>query len=222
MTRAERRAAQQAARAAALAERLASLLDLHGDERVVDVGCGTGAAVYALAPTAREVIGVDSDASMIEVARREAPANAGFELADGEQLPFSTGDFDVGTTLRTLHHTRNPDRLLAELVRVTKPGGTILVVDQLAPRQAEQARLLDEFEQARDPTTSHVLTEAELRGLLARLGLILGHAEVVTEPRDLDAYLDLAGCAGAAREQAIRLAPPGYEAAIGWFVLLRP
>jgi ubiquinone/menaquinone biosynthesis C-methylase UbiE len=201
MTRAERRAAQQAARAAALAERLASLLDLHGDERVVDVGCGTGAAVYALAPTAREVIGVDSDASMIEVARREAPANAGFELADGEQLPFATGDFDVGTTLRTLHHTRNPDRLLAELVRVTKPGGTILVVD---------------------PTTSHVLTEAELRGLLARLGLILGHAEVVTEPRDLEAYLDLAGCAGAARERAIRLAPPGYEAAIGWFVLLRP
>ena len=40
------------------------------------------------------------------------------------------------------------------------------------------------------------------------------------EPRDLEAYLDLAGCEGAERERARSLAPAGYEAVVGWFVLL--
>ncbi len=222
MTRAERRAAQQAERGAALAKRLESLLGLRGDERVLDVGCGAGAFAYAVAPTAREVVAVDSDASMVEVARRSAPGNVRVEVADGEQLPFDPGEFEVAATLRTLHHTKRPDRLLAELVRVTKPGGTILVVDQLAPADAGQARALHEFERARDPSTARVLTERELRELFARLGLVLVHAEVVREPRDLEAYLDLAGCEGAERDRVARLAPPGYEAVLGWFLLLRP
>ena len=56
------------------------------------------------------------------------------ELGDGERLPFENGEFDVTATLRTLHHTPHPGLLVTELVRVTKPGGTVLVVDQLAPR----------------------------------------------------------------------------------------
>jgi SAM-dependent methyltransferase len=222
MTRAERRAAQQAARAKALAQRLESLLGLRGDERVLDVGCGAGALAYAVAPTAREVVAVDNDPSMVEVARRSAPGNVRVELADGEQLPFGPGEFEVGATLRTLHHTEHPGRLVTELVRVTKPGGTVLVVDQLAPADAEQARALNEFERARDRTTARVLTEQELRDLLGRRGLALRRAEIDREPRDLDAYLDLAGCEGDERDRVARLAPPGYEAAVGWFVLLRP
>ena len=222
MTKAERRAAQQAARAEALAERLGSLLALRGGERVLDVGCGAGALAYAVAPVAREVVAVDSDASMVEVARANAPANVRVELADGEHLPFDDGEFDVAATLRTLHHTLHPGRLVAELVRVTKPGGIVLVVDQLAPVDEEEARALNEFERARDASTSRVLPEHELRELFAQLGLTVVRAEVDREARDLDAYLDLAGCEGAERDRVARLAPPGYEATLGWFVLLRP
>jgi ubiquinone/menaquinone biosynthesis C-methylase UbiE len=222
MTRAERRAAQQAARAAALARRLESLLPLGGDERVLDVGCGAGAFAYAVAPAAREVVAVDSDASMVRIARANAPANVRVELADGEQLPFADSEFDVAATLRTLHHTEHPDRLVAELVRVTRQDGTILVVDQLAPPDDGQALALNEFERARDSTTSRVLPERELRELLARLGLSVLRADVVREARDLAAYLDLAGCVGVEREGVAQLAPPGYEAIVGWFVLLRP
>ncbi len=222
MTKAERRAAQQAARAEALAERLGSLLALRGGERVLDVGCGAGALAYAVAPVAREVVAVDSDASMVEVARANAPANVRVELADGERLPFDDGEFDVAATLRTLHHTLHPGRLVAELVRVTKPGGIVFVVDQLAPVDEEEARALNEFERARDASTSRVLPEHELRELFAQLGLTVVRAEVDREARDLDAYLDLAGCAGAERDRVARLAPPGYEATLGWFVLLRP
>lgn len=222
MTKAERRAAQQAARAAALAARLESFLPLRGDERVLDVGCGTGALAYAVAPLAREVVGVDSDAAMVERARLDAPANVHVVVGDGEQLPFAVAEFDVAATLRTLHHTAHADLLLAELSRVTKPGGTILVVDQLAPPDEQQASALNVFERARDETTSRILSERELRALFDRLGLAVTRAEVVREPRNLEAYLDLAGCEGAERERVAQLAPPGYEALLGWFVLLRP
>ena len=181
MTKAERRAAQQAARAEALAERLGSLLALRGGERVLDVGCGAGALAYAVAPVAREVVAVDSDASMVEVARANAPANVRVELADGERLPFDDGEFDVAATLRTLHHTLHPGRLVAELVRVTKPGGIVFVVDQLAPVDEEEALALNEFERARDASTSRVLPEHELRELFAQLGLTVVRAEV--DPR---------------------------------------
>jgi ubiquinone/menaquinone biosynthesis C-methylase UbiE len=222
LTRAERRAARQAAQAAELTQRLESLLPLRGDERVLDVGCGTGALAYAVADMAREVVAVDSDPSMVQAARAHAPANVRVELADGERLPFGDGDFDVAATLRTLHHTKRPELLLAELVRVTTGGGTILVADQLAPPDADLAAALNVFERARDGSTSRVLAERDLRALLEQLGLTVVHAEVVREARDLDAYLDLAGCEGAERAQVAQLAPDGYEATLGWFVLLRP
>jgi len=222
MTRAERRAAQQAARATALAGRLESLLPLHGNERVLDVGCGAGALAFGVAPGAREVVAIDSDAAMVEIARARAPSNVRVELGDGESLPFEDGEFDVAATLRTLHHTPHPGRLVTELVRVTKPGGMLLVVDQLAPVDENEARALNEFERARDASTSRVLPEHELRELFAQLGLTVARAEVDREPRDLAAYLDLAGCEGADRDRVARLAPPAYEATLGWFVLLRP
>ena len=222
MTKAERRAAQQAARATALADRLDSLLALRGDERVLDVGCGAGALAYAVAPAAREVVAIDSDAQMVEVARANAPANVRVELGDGERLPFEDGEFDVAATLRTLHHTLHPGRLVAELVRVTTAGGVVFVVDQLAPPDEEEARTLNEFERARDASTSRVLAEHELRELFAQLGLTVARAEVDREQRDLASYLDLAGCAGTECDRVARLAPPEYEATLGWFVLLRP
>jgi ubiquinone/menaquinone biosynthesis C-methylase UbiE len=222
MTRAERRAEHQAARATALARRLESLLPLRGHEHVLDVGCGAGAFAYAVAPAARSVVAVDSDAAMVEVARASAPANVEVQVADGELLPFDDAVFDVAATLRTLHHTEHPDRLVAELARVTKPRGTVLVVDQLAPHDEEQALALNEFERARDRSTSRVLPEQELRLLLEQTGLSLRRSEVLHESRDLGAYLDLAGCEGPERDRIAELAPPGYEAVVGWFVLLRP
>jgi len=159
---------------------------------------------------------------MVEVARANAPANVRVELGDGERLSFEDGEFDVAATLRTLHHTLHPGRLVAELVRVTTAGGIVFVVDQLAPPDEEEARTLNEFERARDASTSRVLAEHELRELFAQLGLTVARAEVDREQRDLASYLDLAGCAGTERDRVARLAPPDYEATLGWFVLLRP
>jgi SAM-dependent methyltransferase len=218
---AERRAALQAQRAEALAERLGDLLTLTGEERALDVGAGAGALAFALAPRVREVVAVELDEELAERARADAPPNVEVVVGDGEHLGFEPFSFDVAGSLRTLHHTRRPELLVAELARVTRPGGTILVADQLAPADPLAAFELTRFEAARDSSTTRVLADADLRGLFDSNSLVLRRELVVHEPRDLDVYLDLAGCEGPHRERARRLAPCGYEAVVGWYVLSR-
>jgi hypothetical protein len=104
---------------------------------------------------------------------------------------------------------------------VTRPGGTILVVDQLAPTYPLAAIELSQFEKARDPSTTRVLSDADLRGLFDSNNLVLRRELVTHESRDLEAYVDLAGCEGDERERVLRLAPSGYEVVTGWFVLNR-
>jgi ubiquinone/menaquinone biosynthesis C-methylase UbiE len=218
----DRRAALQAERAQGLAARLAELLpSLDGSERALDVGSGLGALAFALAPRVREVVAVERDAEQVERLRAAAPANVVGVVGDGEHLELDSFSFDVAGSLVTLHHTQRPELLVAELVRVTRPGGTLLVVDQLAPVDPLQAFALNTFERARDPSTSRVLSDQDLRGLFDSNGLVLRRAEIVRERRELESYLDLAGCAGPERETARALAPSDYEAEIGWYVLTR-
>jgi ubiquinone/menaquinone biosynthesis C-methylase UbiE len=204
-----------------LAALLDELLPLQGDERVLDVGAGTGAFAFAVASRAREVVAVEQQEELVERARRDAPANVELVVGDGEQLDLESFSFDVAATVRTLHHTPRPELLVAELVRVTRPGGTILVADQLAPVDPLEAGELNSFERARDPSTTRVLSDGDLRGLFDSNSLVLRRERIVREPRDLDEYLDLAGCEGGERDRARSLVPRGYEAVTGWYVLAR-
>jgi SAM-dependent methyltransferase len=215
-------AALQDARAAETEARLLRLLDLRGDERALDVGTGAGAFALALAPHVREVVGVDIVPELLAEARERAPGNVELREADARALPFPDASFDLVATARTIHHTTRPELVVAELTRVTRPRGTLVVVDQLAPVDPLAALELNRFEVARDPSTTRVLADVDLRALFDANGLVLRHAEVDREPRDLDAYLDLAGCEGDARDRARALAPPGYTAELGWYVLRRP
>jgi ubiquinone/menaquinone biosynthesis C-methylase UbiE len=221
MTNADRRAARQAARAAELAALLDELLVLGGDERVLDVGAGTGAFAFAVAPRVREVVAVEADEELAARARNEAPANVEVVVGDGERLMLEPFSFDLCGCLRVLHHTRRPEVMVAELARMTRPGGTILVADQLAPVDPLAAGELNRFERARDPSTTRVLSDADLRGLFDANGLVLRREKILREQRDLDSYLDLAGCEGPDRDRAKSLAPRCYEGVVGWYVLAR-
>jgi len=218
---ADRRAELQAQRAADLQALVDDLLPLKGDERVLDIGAGTGAFAFAVAQRAREVVAVEKDDELAARARADAPANVNVIVGDGEHLQLGSFSFDVSVTLRTLHHTPRPELLVAELVRVTRPGGTILVADQLAPVDPMAASELNQFERARDPSTTRVLSDGDLRGLFDANGLVLRQERIAHEERDLDRYLDLAGCEGQDRERARSLAPRGYEQVIGWYLLTR-
>jgi ubiquinone/menaquinone biosynthesis C-methylase UbiE len=221
---AERIAELQDARAAELEQKILRFVAPRGDERALDSGTGTGALAFALAPHVREVVGVDLVPELLEQARRRAEQlpNVSFVEGDATKLPFQYAEFDLAGTLRTLHHIARPELAVAELARVTRSRGRVLVVDQIAPVDPLVAVELNRFERARDPSHTRTLADVDLRGLFESNGLVLVRAEYERESRDLDTYLDLAGCEGEARERARTLAPPGYAADLGWYLLEKP
>ena len=143
-------------------------------------------------------------------------------LCSDVALPFAPDMFDLVCSARTFHHLARPELVLAEMNRVLRPGGTMLVVDQLAPGDPLAAIELNRFEKTRDATTSRILADVDLRGLFDSNGLVLQRTEIVREDRELDYYLDLAGCHGDEREHARELAPRDVSAEIGWYVLRKP
>ncbi len=101
---------------------------------VLDVGCGTGSLLADLARSgASSLAGVDLAPKILEVAREKlsaAGAEADLRVADAEEpLPWASESFDVATLTGALHHFYRPHDVLAEIYRVIRPGGRLLLVD---------------------------------------------------------------------------------------------
>jgi len=109
-----------------------ALLDRAPRGRALDVACGTGRHAAYLAASGHEVVGVDSSAKMLQVARRRLP---GVELrqASIESLPFADGCFDLVVCALALTHLPSLDRATAELARVVRRGGGRLVLSDIHP-----------------------------------------------------------------------------------------
>ncbi len=173
----------------------------------------------------REVVAVELVRECIREGRARAAAfpNVSFIAGDATRLPFRDASFDLAGCLRTLHHVDAPERAIAELARATRAGGHALIVDQLAPDDRTRARALEQFERARDPSHCRCLPDTELRELFAANRLVLVAARVRKETRELQGYLDRAGCEGEARREAATLAPgPVLTIKMGWYLLTRP
>lgn len=215
----QQRVALQRRRAAELAERLQRLLPLHGTERVLDAGCGTGALAEALAPRAREVVGVDLDERYLEQARATGAPTCTFLVGDAAALPFPDGAFDVAACLRVLHHSADPAAVVAELGRVADRAGRVLVADQIAADDPARAERDHAFERARDPSHGALLRIEEIEALLAANGLRVAQRELSHEERDVGEFLDLVGLTGAERERVLALAPcDPYDVRVAWLV----
>ena len=95
--------------------------------RVLDVGSGTGAVTEELAARTRgQVVGVDLDPAMVAYAQGRG-GRAEYRPGDAHDLPFGDGWFDVSVCHFLLLWCRDSARAAAEMVRVTRPGGAVLV-----------------------------------------------------------------------------------------------
>jgi SAM-dependent methyltransferase len=102
-------------------------------QRLLDAGCGVGEVARSLATAVApggEVVAVDAAASFVEAAAtRDDGGAVRYERADVLALPYPDGAFDGVRTERVLQHVADPDAAIAELARVTKPGGRVCLVD---------------------------------------------------------------------------------------------
>jgi SAM-dependent methyltransferase len=114
-----------------LAKRVAFIREHCPPGSALDVGCGTGVLAERLAQSGYEMTGVDPSQGMLDVLSRRAP-DVSAALGSGTDLPFEDDRFDLSLTVATLHHIADPKAVretLHEMVRVTRPGGRILVWD---------------------------------------------------------------------------------------------
>jgi ubiquinone/menaquinone biosynthesis C-methylase UbiE len=171
---------------------------------VLEVGCGSGIAVQLFAEAGANVTAVDLTPWAVETtrARLQAFGLPGDVLeADGEELPFADASFDVAFSWGVIHHTSDMAKALAELVRVCRPGGRLVLMlyhrrslfflayRALARFLPVARRLGFHFEGARggerEGLVARHFTRTEVEGMLRAHGL----GDISVEPYGQDAEL---------------------------------
>ena len=170
------------------------LLEMSGvgpEDNVLDVACGPGLVACAFAARAQHVTGIDLTPAMIaraqEIQREQGLTNLTWQIGNVLPLPFPDGAFSLVVTRYTFHHFLDPQAVLAEMVRVCRPGGTVLVADvTMAP---EKRDFFDVEEKLRDPSHTRTLTPAEFLQMAEALKLREIRHQFVKSERNLEAHL---------------------------------
>jgi len=160
-------------------------------DKVLDVACGPGIITCFFARRARHVTGLDFVPAMLDRARRyqqeQSVANVSWKLGSSTELPFAANTFDCVVTRFSFHHFLEPAAALAEMKRVAKPGGTIVVCD-VVPKPEVQERF-NHWEILRDPSHTRALTQAEFEALGQAAGLEVSRIALAPFERDLEDLL---------------------------------
>jgi ubiquinone/menaquinone biosynthesis C-methylase UbiE len=160
---------------AARLQKLVQAVSPDASAKVLDVACGPGYVALAFAEVCREVVGIDLTPEMLEVAeshrRKRQITNASFQLGAAEKLPFRNQEFDVVVSRLALHHWQAPRRIIAEMVRVCRHGGTIALEDLITSEHARRASLHNRIEKLRDPSHTRAFSASGLVRVLAAANL---------------------------------------------------
>ena len=126
-------------------EEALSMVEIGQDDRVLDVGCGTGFATEGLLGRTDDVHGLDQSIHQMEKAFEKFGKRdrVKFYRGDAERLPFKDGSFDVVWSSGSIEYWPNPVDALVEFRRVVKPGNQVLVVGPDDPKSSVFQKLAD-------------------------------------------------------------------------------
>lgn len=163
----------------------------------LDVACGPGTFVLALAPRVRFARGIDLTEEMLRQAhafRFELQiANAGFDCGDAEQLPYPDASFDLVLCQCSLHHMPKPAVVLKEMVRVMKAEGRIVIIDTLGPESDAKFELHNRIESVRDPSHNGSLRLTAFLGMFESQGLEISRQKLRRRQRSFNNWMLRAG-----------------------------
>ena len=140
----------------------------------LDVATGTGAVAAMLTPEVAAVVGIDASRAMLAEAQAELARSEGSRavLLEGDvaSMPFVDETFDLVTCSRALHHMVDATAVVAQVARVTRPGGRLVVLDNVTYEEPSLAARHNELETVRDPSHARTLSPAELAGVVTAAG----------------------------------------------------
>ena len=163
------------------------------DDTVLDLACGGGLIVCALAPHVQHATGIDLTPAMLARARALAAekgiTNVTWREGDIRALPWPDATFSIVVTRFSLHHLADPLAAVREMARVCRPGGRVVVVDMYASEDPEKAAAWNRLEVLRDPSHVRSLSLTELKALFPAAGLPAPEATFYELRSDVDSLL---------------------------------
>ena len=163
------------------------------DDTVLDLACGGGLIVCALAPHVRHATGIDLTPAMLARARaltaEKGITNVTWREGDIRALPWPDATFSIVVTRFSLHHLADPLAAVCEMARVCRPGGRVVVVDMYASEDPEKAAAWNRLEVLRDPSHVRSLSLTELKALFPAAGLPAPEATFYELRSDVDSLL---------------------------------
>ncbi|HEY8741264.1 MAG TPA: methyltransferase domain-containing protein [Candidatus Dormibacteraeota bacterium] len=176
-------------------DRLARLVELVAPQpswRVLDVATGTGHTAFAFAPAVFWVVAVDLTEEMLRQAERvrkdRGYGTIELQVADVHRLPFADGSFDLVTCRRAAHHFSDIDVALAEIRRVLKPRGRLLIDDRAGAEDDEVDAILHRLDSLHDASHVRQYRASQWRRMLDEAGFLLTTLEEYRQHRPLSAF----------------------------------
>ena len=149
-------------------------------DRVLDCATGTGDLAIAFQKAGAEVVGIDFVPQMIELARAKAPGIR-FEVADVTKLPFADASFDIASIAFGIRNVGDPRKGVAEMARVIKPGGRLIVLEFGQPQPRAFAAAYDLYRTRVLPSIGGLITgQKRAYEYLDRSSVAFPHGEEFT------------------------------------------
>ncbi len=207
---------------AGILNRIREAAQLTMQSRVLDVACGPGIVVEALARVAGEVVACDITPEMLVKTEQRCAAagltNVRCVPGRAEDLPFEDAAFDVVVSRSALHHFLDPAAALREMARVVRAGGRIVNLDVVSSENEAESALHNALETLRDPSHVRMLSKSELNRALESANLALEICTEWADQRDFEDWIRITNAPERANPLRIvmtALAERGATAGIG-------